>query len=187
MSNFRVSWAAAAAAVADAAVLGLLAALVYRASGAHIRNPWLRAVPALLTVVCPVGTETAGSIADLQWAMFFVTIVVLMWNPQRPAAIPAGLLTVTLTTLTNPFGLLLAPLAVVRIATLGRSRGTLIPLATLGNSDRRVRPWPLSAGARRTTRSCPAAWRGSTLPPLPAQGFSAFGPTSRGWPWAPLS
>jgi hypothetical protein len=131
---FPVSWAAAVTAVADAAVLGLLAALVYRASGAHIRNPWLRAVPALLTAVCPVGMETAGSIADLQWAMFFVTIVVLMWNPRRPAPIAAGLLTVALTTLTNPFGLLLAPLAVVRIATFGRSRGSLIPLVTLASS-----------------------------------------------------
>jgi hypothetical protein len=131
---FPVSWAAAVTAVADAAALGLLAALVYRASGAHIRNPWLRAVPALLIAVCPVGPETAGSIADLQWAMFVVAIVVLMWNPQRPTPIAAGLLTVALTTLTNPFGLLLVPLAVVRIATLGRSRGTLIPLVTLAGS-----------------------------------------------------
>jgi hypothetical protein len=131
---FPVSWAAAVTAVADAAVLGLLAALVYRASGAHIRNPWLRAVPALLIAVCPVGRETVGSIANLQWAMFVVTIVVLMWNPRRPAPIAVGLLTVALTTLTNPFGLLLVPLAVVRIATLGRSRGSLIPLVTLASS-----------------------------------------------------
>jgi len=106
----RVSQAAAANAVADAIAVGLLAALVYRASGEHIRNPWLRAVPAVVTVACPIGQETWDATTDLQWPMFFVAFVVLLWNPRRPVPIAVGAVSVALIALTSPFGLLLVPL-----------------------------------------------------------------------------
>lgn len=128
---FPVSQAAAANAVVDAIVLGLFAAVIYRASGEHIRNPWLRAVPAVVTVACPLGLETWGSTANLQWPMFFAAFVVLLWNPRRPVPIAVGAVSVVLLALTTPFGLLLAPLAVVRVAALGRDRGWVIPLAFL--------------------------------------------------------
>lgn len=123
--------AAGAIAVADAIVMGLLAALVYRACGEHIRNPWLRAIPAIATAVCPVGQEICGTIANLQWPMYFAGMIVLLWNPRRPLPITVGTVTVVLLTLTSPFGLLLAPLAVTRIAVLGRGRDSMIPLALL--------------------------------------------------------
>jgi hypothetical protein len=128
---FPVGQAAAVNAVTDAIVLGLFAALVYRASAEHIRNPWLRAAPAVVTVAYPLGQETWGSTANLQWPMFFVAFVVLLWNPRRPAPIAVGALSVLLLALTSPFGLLLAPLAVVRVIALGRDRGRVIPLAFL--------------------------------------------------------
>ena len=129
---FPVSQVAAATAVADAIMMGLFAALVYRACGEHIRNPWLRAVPAIVTAVCPVGQDTWGTITNLLWPMFFVAFVVLLWNPRRPVPIAVGATTVVLLALTSPFGLLLAPLAVVRVIALGRDRGSVIPLAFLG-------------------------------------------------------
>jgi hypothetical protein len=128
---FPVSQAAAANAVADAIALGLFAALIYRASGEHVRNPWLRAFPAVVTVACPLGQETWGSTANLQWPMFLVAFVVLLWNPRRPVPIAVGALSVVLLALTTPFGLLLAPLAVARVVALGRDRGLAIPLAFL--------------------------------------------------------
>jgi len=128
---FPVGQAATANAVADAIVLGLCAALIYRASGEHISNPWLRAAPAVVTVACPLGQETWGSTANLQWPMFFVAFVVLLWNPRRPAPIAVGAVFVVLLALTTPFGVLLVPLAVVRVIVLGRDRGWVIPLAFL--------------------------------------------------------
>jgi hypothetical protein len=131
VAQFPVSQAAAVNAVTGAIALGLLAALIYRASGEHIRNPWLRAFPPVVTVACPLGQETWGSTANLQWPMFFVAFVVLLWNPRRPAPIAAGAVSVALLALTTPFGLLLVPLAVVRVIALGRGRGWVIPLAFL--------------------------------------------------------
>src|ERR1017187_5494756 len=105
---FPVKWAASSIAISDAVALGLLAAVVYRASQAHIQRPWLRVIPALLVAACPVGQETFGAIANLQWSMFFVAFAVLLWNPQRPV-----------------------PIAVVRALVFQRTRAAVIPLCTL--------------------------------------------------------
>jgi hypothetical protein len=131
---FPVSWAAAALDVADAIVIGLLAALVYRACGEHIHNPWLRAIPSITIAACPVGQEANGTVINLQWPMYFVAIIVLLWNPRRPAAIAIGTITVVLLTLTNPFGFLLLPIAVIRIFVFARDRGSVIPLGTLAGT-----------------------------------------------------
>jgi hypothetical protein len=128
---FPVSWVAAAFAIADAIVIGLLAALVYRACGEHIRNPWLRAIPSVTVAACPVGQETWGAVIALWFPMYFVGIIVLLWNPRRPMAIAIGTMTVVVLTLSSPFGWLLAPIAVVRIFAFARDRGSVIPLATL--------------------------------------------------------
>ena len=128
---FPVSWAAGAFAVADAIVMGLLAALTYRACGEHIRNPWLRALPAVTIAACPVGPETWGAVSNLQWPLFFVAVVVLLWNPRHPVPIAAGAVTVLLLALSSPFGVLLMPIAVARIAVLPSDRGTVIPLTAL--------------------------------------------------------
>jgi hypothetical protein len=128
---FPVKWAASSIAVSDAVALGLLAAVVYRAAQAHIQRPWLRVIPASLVAAGPVGQEAFGSIANLQWSMFFVAFAVLLWNPQRPVPIAAGAVTVAFTTLSSPFGLLLVPVAAVRALMFRRNRAAVIPLCTL--------------------------------------------------------
>jgi hypothetical protein len=128
---FPLSWAAAANAAVDALAMGLLAALVYRACAAHIRTRWLRLVPAVATAICPLGGETWGVIANLMWPMYFVVVLVMLWNPRRPAPIAIGAVAALVLTLTSPFGILLVPIAVVRIAALGRDRGSVIPAVTL--------------------------------------------------------
>ncbi len=128
---FPVKWAASSIAISDAVALGLLAAVVYRAARAHIQRPWLRVIPALLVAACPVGQETFGAIANLQWPMFFVAFAVLLWNPRRPVPIAVGVVTVAFTTLSSPFGLLLVPVAIVRALVFMRNRAVVIPLCTL--------------------------------------------------------
>ena len=128
---FPVKWAAASIAISDAVALGLLAAVVYRASRVHIRNPWLRVIPALLIAACPVGQETLGAIANLQWFLFFAAFVVLLWNPQRPVPIAVGAATVLFATLSSPFGLFLVPIAALRAVVFLRNRAAVIPLCTL--------------------------------------------------------
>jgi hypothetical protein len=128
---FPVSWAAAGVAVGDAVALGLLAAVVYRASAAYIRSPWLRILPALLIAAVPVGQETIGSIANLQWFLFFAAVVVLLWNPRRPVPIAVGAVTVLFATMSSPFGILLVPLACVRLLVFLASRSSVIPVAAL--------------------------------------------------------
>jgi hypothetical protein len=66
--------------------------------------------------------------------MYFVAVLVMLWNPRRPGAIAVGTVTIVLLTLTSPFGILLAPLAVVRIIVLGRDRGSVIPVAALAGT-----------------------------------------------------
>jgi hypothetical protein len=85
----------------------------------------------LLVAACPVGQETLGAIANLQWSMFFVAFAVLLWNPQRPVPIAVGAVAVAFTTLSSPFGLLLVPIAVVRVLVFRRNRAAVIPLCTL--------------------------------------------------------
>jgi len=135
---FPVRWAASAIAISDAVALGLLAAVVYRASRAHIQRPWLRVIPALLVAVCPVGQDTIGAIANLQWAMFFVAVAVLLWNPRRRVPIAAGTVTVAFATLSSPFGLLLVPIAVLRVLVFRRSRAAVIPLCALAGAGIQV-------------------------------------------------
>ena len=130
-TRFPVSWAAAAVAVADAVALGALAAVVYCAARPFIARWYLRLLPALFLVACPVALETIGSIANLQWPLIFVAVLVLLWNPRRPAPLAVSCLVLLFATLSSPFGLLLGPLAVTRVAAFGRDRGSLPALVAL--------------------------------------------------------
>ena len=184
---FPVNWVAAAIGAADAIAIGLLAALAYRACGEHIRNPWLRAVPAVTMAACPVGQETWGAITNLQWPMYFVAILVLLWNPRRLMPIAVGSVMMVLLTLTSPFGLLLLPIAVARMAALGSDRGSIIPLATLSSSLRfKAQTWPSSAVANKLTADRGRAESGesSTSRGSPGRGSSVSGTFSRGSSWA---
>ncbi len=131
---FPVTWAASSIAIGDAIALGLLAAVVYRAARVHIQNRWLRLVPALLIAACPTGPETVGSIAGLQWVLFFAAFVVLLWNPRRALPIAAGAITVLLATMTSPFGFLFFPIAAARVIVFPRSRAAVIPLFALAGT-----------------------------------------------------
>lgn len=134
LAPLPVSWVAAANAAGFGLAMGLLAALAYRACRQLIRTPWLRLVPVAVIALCPVGDETWDSNANLMWPMFVVVFLVLLWNPRRPVPIAAGAITAVLLTMTSPFGLLFAPVAVARIVALGRTRGSVIPAAAMAGA-----------------------------------------------------
>jgi hypothetical protein len=168
---FPVKWAASSIAISDAVALGLLAAVVYRASQAHIQRPWLRVIPALLVAVCPVGQETFGTIANLQWFMFFVAFAVLLWNPQRPVPIAAGAVTVAFTTLSCPFGLLLVPIAAVRALVFRRSRAAVIPLCTLAGVGIQTLMMAYASGRHSYYTVLPGKLAGLFIAGVAGQGF----------------
>ncbi|HET6346724.1 MAG TPA: glucosyltransferase, partial [Myxococcota bacterium] len=82
VSILPVSAAATGLAVSAALVTGLLALLVYHASGTSLTSPWARALAAAVVVLVPVGQEEIpNSIANLHWPMLYALFWVLLWEP----------------------------------------------------------------------------------------------------------
>jgi hypothetical protein len=107
--------------------------------------------------------------------LFFVGFVVLLWNPQRPAPIAIGAVLVMLLALSSAFGLLLAPLAVVRVIALGRDRGRVIPLAFLAGAVVEVVAMAV-AHNRQTYHTFLPGWIGRSYATVVAgQGFFGSG------------
>jgi hypothetical protein len=84
VSLLPVSAAATGLAVSAALVTGLLALLVYHASGTSLTSPWARVLAAAVVVLVPVGQEEIpNSIANLHWPMLYALFWVLLWEPAR--------------------------------------------------------------------------------------------------------
>ncbi|HZM80822.1 MAG TPA: hypothetical protein VFC19_34300 [Candidatus Limnocylindrales bacterium] len=82
VSALPVSAAASGLAVSAALVTGLLAVLVYFASGTSLTSPWARALASAVVVLVPVGQEEIpNSIANLHWPMLYALFWVLLWEP----------------------------------------------------------------------------------------------------------
>ena len=82
VSLLPVSAAAAGLAVSAALVTGLLALLVYVASGSALESPWARFLASAVVVLVPVGQEEIpNSIANLHWPMLYALFWVLLWRP----------------------------------------------------------------------------------------------------------
>ena len=88
--------------------------------------------------------------------MLFAAFAAALWNPQRPAPIAAGAATVVLAALSSPFGLFLAPLAVLRVCVFRRSRAVVIPLCILAGAGIQALIMALRAAASPSTPSCRA-------------------------------
>jgi hypothetical protein len=178
-----LKWAAAAMALGSAVVLGLAALIIYQATQAHIRNPWLRLVLPALIVACPVGQETIGAVANLHWPLFFTAFAVLIWNPRRPAGLTAGALTVVLITLSTPFGVLLLPLAVVRAVVFFRDRGAIIPFCAVAGTAIQAVVMAFASGRPEYHTILPGKLTSTYLSGVTGQGF--FG-TRYHAPWHAL-
>jgi hypothetical protein len=107
---------------------------IWKASAAHIRNPYLRGVMTGLVVLLPVvGAETLGTVVNSIWFLFFLSFWILFWRPSTSAgAIGAGLL-LLLAVVSNGGTLLLLPLWLFRLlAVRDRRDGVIVGSYLLG-------------------------------------------------------
>jgi hypothetical protein len=113
-----------------ALALAALAALVFRASRAHVRSAGIRAFLAAAMLLLPAaGLESLSCLANLHWQLVFASVWMLLWVPERAGqrAVACGVLLAA--TLSDPFGALLLPLALARLLTLGPGREQAVSAA----------------------------------------------------------
>lgn len=111
--------------VADA-LTALCALAVFVASRNHLRSPWIRTVLALaVPLTPPAGVEILNSVANAQWPLLFASFWLLLWRPATTSAIVAASLLLAITALSAGLGILLLPLAVLRLLAGPRGRDSL--------------------------------------------------------------
>lgn len=123
---------AAAVSILSAAVVALSGLVVWHASAAHVRDPYLRGTLAALTVLTPVaGLESLDSAAYVPWFMLFATFWILLWRPRTMRGAVAAALFALATGLSTPGVWFFLPLAALR-AVAARDRRDLTILAGFG-------------------------------------------------------
>jgi len=129
-----IEWYAPAMALAGASIVTGCAFVVWRASAAHIRNPYLRGTLAAMVVLLPiVGVETLDNVTNAIWFLLFAGFWVLLWRPAtlKRALAAAGL--VALSALSNAGAALFLPLWGLRaIAIRDRRDGVIVGGFALG-------------------------------------------------------
>lgn len=119
--------AAPAMAVASGLVVALCGLVVWFASAAHIRNPYLRGTLVALTVLAPVaGLESVVSAAYVLWYMLFAAFWLLLWRPATTWGAALGALFLLATGLSTPGLWFFAPLAVLRALAVRDRRDLLL-------------------------------------------------------------
>ena len=110
--------APAAISILSASVVALSGFVVWQASAAHIRDPYLRGALTALAVLVPVaGLESIDSAAYVPWYMLFASFWILLWRPRTTTgAVLAGLF-VLATGLSTPGVWFFLPLALLRAVT----------------------------------------------------------------------
>ncbi len=106
------------------AMTALSALAVFMASRAHLRSPWTRTLLALAVPLSPsAGVEVLNSIANAQWPLLFASFWLLLWRPPTIAGTIGSSLLLVVSALSAGLGILLLPLAVLRLlATRGRDQ-----------------------------------------------------------------
>ncbi|MBT8223979.1 MAG: hypothetical protein HKP61_09205 [Dactylosporangium sp.] len=117
LSYLPVAWWAAGLAVTAAVLRAAMAVLVYAATSGHVRSQTLRLAIAAAMIVLPAGNnEALNNLANLHWFVFFAAFWTLLWRPTYRWQSVVATLGLVLFVLTTPLGVLLAPLAAVRLA-----------------------------------------------------------------------
>jgi hypothetical protein len=118
-SYFPLHWVPAVMSIESALVLGLIAVLVFVASGAHLRS-----VPARLLVSVPVvvaasaenaAATTTNNVATLQFFAAYAVFWILLWAPASRTARAVGIVVVALTAASTMLTVVFLPLALVRL------------------------------------------------------------------------
>lgn len=119
--------APAGVSILSAVMIALSGLVVWYASAAHIRNPFLRGSLAAVTVLAPVaGLESVDSASYVSWYMLVATFWVLLWRPRTTVGAAFAALFVLATALSNPGVWFFIPLAALRALAIRDRRDLII-------------------------------------------------------------
>jgi len=108
--------APAVVSILSAALAALSGLVVWFASAAHLRSPYLRGGLVLATVLVPVGgLESTDSASYASWYMLFACFWILLWRPATNRGTALACLFLLVTALSNPGIWFFAPLAGLRL------------------------------------------------------------------------
>jgi hypothetical protein len=129
VSRLPVDWYAPAMAIVGALIVSGCALFVWRASAAHIRNPYLRASLAAMVLLLPVvGTESLANVTNSIWSLLFACFFALLWRPRSLAAAVGAAILVLVAALTNIAVVFFLPLWLMRLVA-ARDRRDLVIVA----------------------------------------------------------
>lgn len=133
---FPLRDAAAAISLLSAFVVALSGLVVWFASAAHVRSPYLRATLVALAVLAPTASlESISSGTYASWFMLLPVFWLLIWRPRTTGGAVLGGLFILITALSTPGAWFLAPLAVLRaLAIRDRRDGLLVGAWALGSA-----------------------------------------------------
>lgn len=167
VSILPVPAAATGLAVSAALVTGLLALLVYHASGTSLTSPWARVLAAAVVVLVPVGQEEIpNSIANLHWPMLYALFWVLLWEPSRRWGKAAIVLLIVLSDILT---VVFLPLALWRwwkkrdhltLAAFGVGLAAQASAVLFGQSERAFTPEPVMWAPWWAIRAVPTGFLG---------------------------
>ena len=129
VSWLPVDWYAPAMAIVGALIVSGCALFVWRASAAHIRNPYLRASLAAMVLLLPVvGAESLANVTNSIWPLLFACFFALLWRPRSVAAAVGAAILVLVAALTNIGVVFFLPLWLMRLIA-ARDRRDLVIVA----------------------------------------------------------
>jgi hypothetical protein len=145
-----------------ALVVSILAVIVFVAIHGHVHTLIGRAVTAGSFMTLPLtSVECMNSVANLQWYLVASAFWVLLWRPRGWAATIIACVTVALAVASAPVALLLAPVAAIRLISLGSWRerlpgvafgvGAVLQLGIMTGTSRL--PTPIRPGVDEVARA----------------------------------
>jgi hypothetical protein len=124
-----IRWAATSLSTFAVLTAAACAVMIEVASGAHINARWVRVGLGLSVGFLPALTvESLANVANLQFILLFALFWTLLWLPRRPFGQVSGALLAALTGFSSLLGVVLVPLALLRLTT---KRGRPIAAALL--------------------------------------------------------
>ncbi len=133
---FPLRDAPAAISILSAFIVALSGLVVWFASAAHLRSPYLRGTLVALTVLAPTASlESVASGAYVPWFMLLPVFWLLIWRPRTTRGAVLGGLFILMTSLSSPGMWFFAPLAALRaLAIRDRRDGILFGSWALGSA-----------------------------------------------------
>jgi len=148
-----IGWAPIVFTGSSMLIRALLAAFVYRASADHLGAPAFRLLAAAAFIAVPAG-ETRDNVANLHWYLIAAAFWAVLWQAPSWGGAVLGTVVAVAAIDSDPLTLALAPLVLLRLATMRRRRDQLLLAGYVaaavvqllvvthsGNADRPGFPW----------------------------------------------